>query len=239
MPAADRPFATAVIVAAGRGTRFGAVDKVLALLGGRPLLTYSLDAAEKAERVWAIVVVAGTHNIDAAAALTASGRWPKVVATVTGGDRRQDSVAAGLAAVPNETSLVAVHDAARPMATASLFDACLAAANRTGAAIAATPVADTLKRVDGHRVVQTVSREGLWAAQTPQAFRLDLLRSAFAAATERGLEVTDESSLLEASGIAVTVEPTSSSNLKITRPEDLALAEALLKLTHSKDEATR
>ncbi|MEA2598161.1 MAG: 2-C-methyl-D-erythritol 4-phosphate cytidylyltransferase, partial [Thermomicrobiales bacterium] len=97
-----------------------------------------------------------------------------------------------------------------------------------GAAIAALPVADTLKLVEEGRILQTVSREGLWAAQTPQAFRLDLLRRAFALAVERGLEVTDEASLLEALGTVVTVVPGSLANLKITRPEDLEIAEALL-----------
>jgi 2-C-methyl-D-erythritol 4-phosphate cytidylyltransferase len=228
MSAPDRSLATAVIVGAGRGTRFGTADKVLTPLCGRPLLTYSLDAAENAQRVSAIVVVAGEHLLDAVAALIASGRWPKVVATVTGGDRRQDSVANGLAAVPAGTSLVAVHDAARPLVTASLFDACIAAAQRCGAAIAAVPISDTLKRVDGDRIVETVSREGLWAAQTPQAFRLDILQSAFASAAESGREVTDEASLLETAGVPVRVVPGSVANLKVTRPEDLETAEALL-----------
>jgi 2-C-methyl-D-erythritol 4-phosphate cytidylyltransferase len=238
MSAPDRPFVTAVIVGAGRGTRFGAADKVLALLGGRPLLTYSLDAAQNAETVSAIVVVAGAHVLDAVAELTASRRWPKVAVTIKGGDRRQDSVAAGLAVVPTGTSLVAVHDAARPLVSPSLIDACISAAYRYGAAIAAMPVADTLKRVDDCRVLQTVSREGLWAAQTPQAFRLDLLQSAFASALESNLEVTDESSLLEAMGIAVTVVPSSLANLKITRPEDLDVAEALLMLARAKGGTT-
>ncbi|MEA2528491.1 MAG: 2-C-methyl-D-erythritol 4-phosphate cytidylyltransferase [Thermomicrobiales bacterium] len=228
MPAPDRPPATAIIVGAGRGTRFGAADKVLAPLGGRPVIAHALDAAEAAELVTTIVVVAGEHLLDTVAELTASGAWPKVVATVPGGRRRQDSVAAGLAAVPPGTPLVAVHDAARPLASPALFDACLIAADRCGAAIAALPVADTLKRVEEGRILQTVSREGLWAAQTPQAFRLDLLRRAFALAVERGLEVTDEASLLEALGTVVTVVPGSLANLKITRPEDLEIAEALL-----------
>ncbi len=228
MPAPDRPFATAVIVGAGRGVRFGAADKALAPLRGRPVLAYSLDAAESATAIDAIVVVAGDHILDAVTDLTASGRWSKVVATVTGGERRQDSVAAGLAALPSATELVAVHDAARPLAPPSLFDACIAAACSHGAAIAASPIADTLKRVEEGVIVQTVPRESLWAAQTPQAFRLDVLRRAFAEASERGLEVTDEAALLEALGLVVTVVPSSLANLKITRPEDLAIAEALL-----------
>jgi 2-C-methyl-D-erythritol 4-phosphate cytidylyltransferase len=228
MPAPDRPFATAVIVAAGRGVRFGAADKTLVPLLGRPVLTYSLDSAESSTSIDAVVVVAGHHTIDAVADLTASGQWSKVVTTVTGGERRQDSVAAGLAAVPQATEFVAVHDAARPLVPPSLFDECIAAACSRGAAIAATPVADTLKRVEAGLIVQTVSRASLWAAQTPQAFRLDLLRRAFVSAAEQGLDVTDEASLLEALGLQVAVVPSSLANLKITRPEDLAIAEALL-----------
>ena len=228
MPAPDRPTAAAVIVGAGRGARFGAADKIIASLAGRPVLAYSLDAVQSAATIEAIVVVAGEHTQEIVVELTASGKWPKVVATVTGGDRRQDSVAAGLAAVPAGIDLVAVHDAARPLAPPALFDACLAAARHSGAAIAAIPVADTLKRVAGGRIVATVSRESLWAAQTPQAFRLDLLRRAFTEANERRLDVTDEASLLEALGIPVSVVPGSLANLKITRPEDLAFAEALV-----------
>jgi 2-C-methyl-D-erythritol 4-phosphate cytidylyltransferase len=230
----DHPAATAVIVGAGRGTRFGASDKVLAPLGGRPLLTYSIVAAEQAASISAIVVVAGEHVLDAVAALISSASWKKVVAIVTGGARRQDSVAAGLAAVPAATTLVAIHDAARPLVSASLFDACVAAADRFGAAIAATQVADTLKRVEDRHIVQTVPREGLWAAQTPQAFRLDLLKRAFASAAASRLAVTDEASLLEAMGIEVTVVPSSAANLKITRPDDLDIAEALLMLAHTR-----
>jgi 2-C-methyl-D-erythritol 4-phosphate cytidylyltransferase len=228
MPAPDRSSAAAVIVAAGRGERFGAAPKVLASLGGRPVLAYALDAAETADAVSAIVVVAGAQIREAVLGLTGVGTWSKVVAIVTGGERRQDSVAAGLAVVPAETTLVAVHDAARPLATPDLFDRCLAAAQRSGAAIAATPVVDTLKRVAAGQIVQTVARDGLWAAQTPQAFRLDLLRRAFAAADDRGLVVTDEASLLEILGLPVTIVPSSAANLKITRPEDLPVAEALL-----------
>jgi 2-C-methyl-D-erythritol 4-phosphate cytidylyltransferase len=228
MPVPDRPFVTAVIVAAGRGIRFGAADKALVSLKGRPVLAYSLDAAESSAAIDAIVVVAGHHTLDAIIELTASGQWSKIFAIVTGGERRQDSVAAGLAAIPRATELVAVHDAARPLAPPSLFDACIAAASRRGAAIAATPVADTLKRVEEGVIIETVSRESLWAAQTPQAFRLDLLEQAFAAAAERRLDVTDEASLLEALGIDVAVVPSSLANLKMTRPEDLAIAEALL-----------
>jgi 2-C-methyl-D-erythritol 4-phosphate cytidylyltransferase len=223
-----KPLTAAIIVGAGRGTRFGADDKVLVPLNGRPVLAYSLDAAQSAESVDAIVVVAGSHLFDAVTSLRTSGNWSKVIAVVVGGERRQDSVAAGLAALPAETALVAIHDAARPLVTPRLFDHTLMTALNTGAAIAAIPVADTLKRVTDNLVVETVSREGLWAAQTPQSFDLATLLRAFAVADAEGLNVTDEASLFERLGIAVAIVPGSPANLKITHPADLAIASALV-----------
>nr|MBA3416350.1 2-C-methyl-D-erythritol 2,4-cyclodiphosphate synthase [Chloroflexia bacterium] len=138
---------------------------------------------------------------------------------------RQDSVVAGLAATP-AAEVVVVHDGARPLASAALFDACVAAARETGAAIAAVPVADTLKLVEAGRIVRTVDRAGVWAAQTPQAFRRALLLELFARAGERS--VTDEAALCEALAIPVAVVEGSPANIKVTRPGDLAVAEALL-----------
>ena len=228
MPVLERPFAAAIIVGAGQGTRFGAADKVMAPLAGRPVLAYAIDVAQTAASVNAIVVVAGAHLLDSVVEMAEHSPWSKLVAVVPGGDRRQDSVAAGLAAVPAQTEFVAVHDAARPLATPELFDHCFSAAYESGAAIAAIPVSDTLKRVEGTRIVQTVSREGLWAAQTPQCFRLQLLQRAFALADERGLQATDDAALIEALDLPVTIVPGSQMNLKITRRQDLSLAEALL-----------
>jgi len=221
------PPAAVVIVAAGRGERFGAADKVFAPLRGRPLLAYALDAAEQSA-ARDIVLVVGEHTRAAAAALVACGEWPKVRAVVTGGARRQDSVAAGVRAVAPDIAVVAVHDGARPLAKPALFDACLAAAAESGAAIAAIPVADTLKRVAGDEIVATVPRDGLWAAQTPQAFRRDLLVHALASPEAGNGTFTDEAALCEALGLSVRVVPGSRANLKVTRPDDLAIAAALL-----------
>src|SRR4029450_2891176 len=145
---------------------------------------------------------------------------------VTGGERRQDSVAAGLAALSPEIAIVAIHDAARPLAEPELFDRCVQAAAERGAAIAAAPVADTLKRVADGVIRETVDRTALWAAQTPQAFQLDLLRQAIGACA--GQSVPDDALLCEAIGVPVTVVPSSAANLKVTHGEDIAIAEALL-----------
>ena len=144
---------------------------------------------------------------------------------VAGGDTRSDSVRAGLRAVPEDAEVVVVHDAARPLATRALFDAVIAAV-RAGAdaAVPGIPVSDTLKRVEGERVVDTVDRELLVAVQTPQAFRASVLRAAHA---QRG-DATDDAALVEAVGGQVVVVPGDPRNLKITTPDDLVVAAALL-----------
>jgi len=147
---------------------------------------------------------------------------------VIGGVTRQDSVAAGLACLKDGVEVVAVHDGARPLVDPVIIRACLAAAARDGAALVAVSVKDTLKAVAGEKVAATVDRAGLWQAQTPQAARRELLEQAFAAAAKEGFVATDEAGLFEHAGIPVAVVEGSDRNLKITRPEDLAIAGALL-----------
>jgi 2-C-methyl-D-erythritol 4-phosphate cytidylyltransferase/2-C-methyl-D-erythritol 2,4-cyclodiphosphate synthase len=220
----------AVVVAAGRGQRLGAPEKVLLPLAGRPMLTWSLDALEHAETIGGVVVVAGSHTVDAVSRLVRDEGFAKVQAIVAGGERRQDSVGAGLAALPEEIQIVIIHDGARPLAEPELFDRCAAAAAESGAAIAATPVADTLKQVAEGAIAGTVDRAGLWAAQTPQAFRLETLRRAIAASS--GETVTDEARLCEVAGLPVSVVPASPANLKVTHAEDISVADALLRARH-------
>jgi 2-C-methyl-D-erythritol 4-phosphate cytidylyltransferase len=222
--------AAAVVVAAGQGLRFGAPDKTLLPLAGKPLLTYALDAVEAATSIECVVLVVGEHTRERAERLVEHGTWSKITAVVVGGDRRQDSVAAGIAVVPAHVDFVALHDGARPFAPPPLFDATVAAARRTGGAIAAIPVSDTIKRVHDNRVAATVRRADLWAAQTPQAFNLARLREALAIAAETGLQVTDEAALFETQGWPVEVVPGTPENMKITYPEDLALAAAWLRV---------
>src|SRR5215207_314563 len=220
----------AVVVAAGRGERLGAPEKVLIPLAGRAMLAWSLDALEHAETIAPVVVVAGSHTVEAVRQLVRDEGFAKVQAIVGGGERRQDSVGAGLAALSDGIEIVVIHDGARPLADSELFDRCVAAAVEMGAAIAATPVADTLKRVAEGAISGTVDRAGLWAAQTPQAFRLETLRRALAASS--GETVTDEARLCEAAGVSVSVVPASSANLKVTHAEDIPVADALLRARH-------
>jgi len=218
----------AVIVGGGRGERMGGVDKVFAPLGDRPILAYSLAAFEASRFVHFIVVVLSERNLAQGRALIDAGRWRKVIAVVAGGERRQDSTQRGLAALP-WCDLVAVHDAARPFVTTELIRRGVETALVCGAAVAAMPVKETIKQVrDDGMVIATPPRATLWAAQTPQIARRDVLAAALAQATERGATVTDEAAALEAIGQPVMVFAGSYTNIKVTTPEDLILAAALL-----------
>jgi 2-C-methyl-D-erythritol 4-phosphate cytidylyltransferase len=145
-----------------------------------------------------------------------------------GGVERQDSVRIALGLTSSEGELVIVHDAARPLATPPIFEACIAAAARAGGAIAAIPVADTLKRVNDGVIAATVARTSLWQAQTPQAFRRDVLVTAHRRAVDEGIVATDDADLVERTGVPVEVVEGSTANIKITTPSDLAMVEAII-----------
>jgi 2-C-methyl-D-erythritol 4-phosphate cytidylyltransferase len=219
----ERETAAAIVLAAGGSRRMGR-DKLLLRVAGRPLLAHTLDAFEACAVVDEVVVVlAATNAPDALPVLAA---FAKVTRTCMGGRRRQDSVRAGLHTLaPRE--YVVVHDGARPLVTPELIAAGVEAARETGAAAAAVPVVDTLKETDGHAIVRrTVPREGLWAVQTPQVFRYDLLLRAHNAAIE---DVTDDCALVEAIGGRVKLYPGSHANLKVTSPDDVAIVDVLLR----------
>ena len=210
----------------------GGVDKLAWTVGGRPLLAYTLDALAAAPEVESIVVVTAAERRDA----LAREAWlpGKVRAVVGGGTRRQDSVAAGFAALetsvpdPDGTRIVLVHDGARPVVAPALVRAVTEAAARHGAAIPVVPVVETIKRLDGDRITETVDRASLGAAQTPQGIRRGLWRSATADPRAAGGTWTDEAALLEACRIAVHAVPGDPTNLKVTMPADLARVAALL-----------
>lgn len=214
----------AVIVAAGSSRRAG-FDKLAALLDGEPVLRRSVDAFVAAGAA-SVVVVCPVSRWEETG--LAGADFPVPVIRVDGGAERQDSVAAGLAALPAGTRMVAVHDGARPLITPGGICACLAAAEKHGAAACAHPVVDTLKRADAdaRALPEVVSRENLWGMETPQIFRLDLLLHAYAHVREQGLVVTDEVSAVEAVGVATKLVP-GGANLKITLPGDLELAELI------------
>jgi 2-C-methyl-D-erythritol 4-phosphate cytidylyltransferase len=220
--------ATAILVGAGSGVRFGNSSKVFVLLAGHPVIAYSLDAFQQSASIERIVLVAGEHTLSEAHALAATGRWPKLDRVVAGGERRQDSVRNGLTSIQHRAGHVAIHDAARPLVRTTDIDRCVSVAAESGAAILAVPVTDTLKRVANNRIVETVPRDNLWAAQTPQVFDTKLLKKALRIGEEKELTVTDEASLFEALGMEVVVVEGSPANLKITVPADLVMAEALI-----------
>jgi 2-C-methyl-D-erythritol 4-phosphate cytidylyltransferase len=216
----------ALLLCAGRGERLGqAGDKALTTLAGRPLFTWSLDALRRSRAAPGIVVVGAVAKLRAALATCGIGD-AGIVAWTEGGRERQDSVARGLAALPPEYDVVAVHDCARALVTPDVVDRAVSDAVAHGAAIAAVPLEDTLKRATLGVVEQTVPRANLWRAQTPQVFRRAWLEEAHAAAV--GV-ATDDAALLEAAGRRVRVTPGDAMNFKITWPGDLALAEAVLR----------
>ncbi|HJP88712.1 MAG TPA: 2-C-methyl-D-erythritol 4-phosphate cytidylyltransferase [Candidatus Limnocylindrales bacterium] len=223
-------IADAVVVAAGRSERMGGRDKLAAELGGKPLLAWSVAALAASPVVERIVLVRAPDQAGGA-----RPEWlpDKVVAVVPGGARRQDSVAAGIRALDGSVGdgrarVVLVHDGARPLVTPHLVAAVANAAAEHGAAIPVLPVAETLKQVDGDRIVGNVDRTGIATAQTPQGIRWDVLRSAISHLDDPDREFTDEAALLEAAGVAVHTVPGEGTNLKVTRPDDLAIAEARL-----------
>jgi len=223
----------AIVVGAGRGERLGhALPKAFVPLAGRPLLVHALAALGASEAVEGLLPVLPA-DVEVPPGLLAGVGLPpgvaaKCLAPVAGGARRQDSVAAGLAALPPGVEIAAVHDAARPLVRPEAVSRVVEAARRHGAALLAVPVGDTLKRVRDGRVIETPPRDEWWAAQTPQAFRVELLREALAKAEAEGRTGTDCAQLVEALGVAVHVVPGDPENVKITHPADLALAARIL-----------
>ena len=220
--------ASGLIVAAGASRRMG-FDKITAPLAGRPLVTWSLAAFEACEDIGPCVLVCSESRIDEFTALAAP--YKKIQAVVPGGTERAESVMNGLRALAaNGPALVAVHDAARPLVTPALISRVVAAAAEWGAAVAAEPVSDSLHRAAGaDHLVETVSRNNLWAMQTPQVAGLHDLREALESARSSGREITDEIAALIHAGFRPRAVLHGGCNIKITFPRDLLLAEAVLR----------
>ena len=215
----------AILLCAGRGERLGAdVPKALAPLAGRPLFTWSLGALQRCDAIDGIVLVGPVRSLRELVA--ASGcETAKLVAYTEGGEQRQHSVGRGLHVLPDDCDLVAVHDSARALVSTEVIARAVAEARAHGAAIAAVPQADTLKQGTLGLITATVSRAGLWAAQTPQVFRRDWLERGHREATE---VATDDASLVEWLGHPVRLSLGEPINFKITTAADLELAEAWL-----------
>lgn len=222
--------ATAIIAAGGAGLRMGtATPKQFAELLGVPILIHTIRAFYQVPAIEAIIVVAPAEHREHTQALLTQYQLDDRCTVVIGGTLRQDSVRIGLARVPDDSPLVAVHDGARPLIIPKDIQRCLDAAAHTGGAILAVPVKDTLKAVGADTAIRhTVKRDGLWQAQTPQVVQTALLKEAFAKADQDGFVGTDEASLLEHGGWPIVVVEGSETNLKITRPDDLLMAEAIL-----------
>ena len=221
--------ASAIIVAAGSGVRLGKTEpKAFVMIGGRSMLSYSIAVVAQVEAIGEIVIAVPDGFERAARTEVAGANLKLPVKIAPGGAERQDSVRIALALTSAESELVAVHDAARPLASPDLFAACFEAAQRAGGAITAIPVADTLKRVADGAITATVARAGLWQAQTPQAFRRDVLIAAHERAVRERIAATDDADLVERLGIRVEVVEGSTANIKITTASDLAVVEALV-----------
>ena len=221
-----------IVVAAGRGERMGVkVDKAFLSLGSRPVLAHSLMAFEKCPDIDGVILVVRKERLDAARCLADMFGCAKTKRIVAGGAMRQISVQNGLEALPDDAQIVAVHDGARPMVTPELISETIRTAKRYGSGVAAMRINDTVKLVErGLKVTRTLDRTKLWAVQTPQTFKIELLREAFAAVTKQGATVTDEASAVELLERDVHLVESTVMNIKITTPEDLAVATTLLNL---------
>lgn len=219
------PVASAVIAAAGRSSRMG-FDKMMAELGGIPVLMRTMEAFERCEAVGEIVVVTCEANLSVLHSMVREGGFSKVRKIVLGGATRQQSVYAGVCASSPDFPLLCIHDGARPLVSGRVIADAVQAALEHGAATAALPVKDTIKRCRDGFSDGTVERDGLMRIQTPQVFQRSLYLRAHEAAGER--EYTDDCQLLEALGIPVAFSRGDEWNLKLTTEEDLLLAEAML-----------
>jgi 2-C-methyl-D-erythritol 4-phosphate cytidylyltransferase len=221
----------AIILAAGRGERMGGKeDKAFIGLGPRPIVAYSLLAFEACPEVEAIVLVVRGDRIASSRGLCRELGVSKVFAVVDGGSRRQDSVRAGLAAIPPEAGIVAIHDSARPLVTPELIAKTIESARKTGSGVAARKVVDTVKVVTDDNVAEaTLDRSNLWAVATPQTFQTELIRRAYDAVAQAGQTVTDDAGAVEFIGEKTRLVDWRKPNLKVTVPEDLAVAENLLR----------
>ena len=216
----------AVIVAAGSASRMGGIDKVMAPLGGEPMIVKTVRAFQNCEAVAEIIIV--TRQDLVAPIQELCREMDKVRAVVTGGASRQESVWLGLNAFSGKIQLAAVHDGARPLISWELIDRTVRAANSYGAAAPAIPVKDTIKVERSGLVESTPDRSRLRAVQTPQVFDFDLLRGALQKAREDGAAVTDDCSAVERLGMKIRLVEGEERNLKVTTPLDLKIAELLL-----------
>ena len=223
--------ATAIIVAAGKGTRMGPnIDKVFLEIAGKPVVAHTWKRFADTNCIDEIILVVRDGMQSAFHELAEKFLLKKPFRLVVGGKERQDSVWNGLEAVSPQTEIVAIQDAARPCTSEALIEATIAAARETGAAVAAQPMTDTVKEsADGKLIERTLDRSRLWSVQTPQTFRLEVIRRALAEVRRQGLSVTDDTAACELIGQPVRLVISAQPNPKVTRPEDLPYFSVLLR----------
>lgn len=224
-----------LIPAAGMGKRMGATgNKLLLTLLGKPLLSWTLLAAQTSSEITWIGIMGQPHDFPEFESILASLNLTKPVQLIQGGETRQESVYNGLQALPPTAQRVLVHDGARCLVTPTLFDRCAGALLTTQGLIAAIPVKDTIKIVDRNGYIQdTPERSQLWAAQTPQGFEVELLKDCHEQGRKLGWEVTDDAALFEKCKLPVKIVQGEETNLKVTTPVDLAIAEFILRQRHN------
>ena len=219
-------YCGAVIVAAGTASRMGGIDKVMAPIGGEPMIVRTVRTFQQCDAIREIVIVTRQDLI--VPIMDLCHEFDKVQMVIVGGASRPESVAAGLSALSEKVKLVAVQDGARPLVSWQVIDRTVRAANSYGAAAPAIPVKDTIKVVSGGIVKETPERSGLQAVQTPQVFDIDLLRGALLQAAQDGAEITDDCSAVERLGMSVKIVEGDERNIKVTTPLDLKIAELFL-----------
>jgi 2-C-methyl-D-erythritol 4-phosphate cytidylyltransferase len=224
---------SAIIVAAGKGTRMGpGIDKLFFEVAGRPVVAHTWGNFERAEGIQELVIVVRNGMEKAFQEIAARHGFKKPFRFATGGAERQDSVWQGLETIDPGAELVAIQDGARPCSGPQLIQATLDAARRMGAAVAGQRVTDTIKESeDGRNISGHLDRSRLWAVQTPQTFRVDVIRNALRLVRQKGLVVTDDTAACEFIGQAVELVESAKPNPKVTLPSDLAMIEMLLKGT--------
>jgi len=232
--------ADAVIVSAGKGHRFmegksirpDRGKKQFHFLEGKPILAHTLDKFETCPLIRSILLVVGQEDMDyCLKEVVEKFEFKKVSQIVPGGKRRQESVKNGIDSLPKDVKVVAIHDGVRPFVTQAMIEDSIQSAARHGAVVLAMPVKETIKmsNPDG-TVLKTLDRESLWQIQTPQTFQVNIIKEAYYQATKDGFVGTDDASLVERLGVAVHILPGSYTNIKITTPEDLLLANLFLKM---------
>ena len=222
---------SAIIVAAGRGTRMGPnVDKIFLQLNGCPVVGHTWQSFERCRMIDSIVLVVREGMQESLATLGRELGFVKPCKIIAGGKERQDSVWNGLEALDAGCEIVAIQDAARPCTDSDLIEATIAAARQTGASVAARRVTDTIKEShDGQIIVKTLDRNVLWSVQTPQTFQVNLIRRALREVRRRGIVVTDDTAACELIGEPVRLVPGKKPNPKVTNPEDVPYVELILR----------